>query len=35
MSVIGERQVTGENGVQEFSGRKVLISSEYGRFLAL
>ena len=34
MSVMGERQVTGGNG-RGPSGRKVLIISEYGRFLAL
>jgi len=33
MPVIGEPQVTGGNGNNP-SGQKVLISSEYGRFLA-
>jgi len=34
MSVIGERQVTGGNG-RNPTGRKVLMCSGYGRFLAL
>ena len=34
MRVVGERQVTGGNG-RYSSGRKVLLSSGFGRFLAL
>jgi hypothetical protein len=33
MSVVGERQITGGNG-RNPSGRKELICSGYGRFLA-